>query len=328
MNKLRWNLIIVWCAATLLADGADLPERVKVTGDRVSLRARPNLNAELLDRAMSGDELVCLAVTNGWVAVKPPETISLWVAGEYVSNSVVTVPKLRVRAGPSENYSITGIIRKGDKVKLRGEFGRWLKIAPPTGTRVWISEQFVEPVASSKPDVSEGTRAPKPNPVALAEAEKKKAEEEKRKVLEEKERLAREIQALKDRLKREEMEKKQALIQAEKARKTEMSEEKEIPQAPRGTKPLVLKLDKSKPQNVYEEIPGVLQRANPGLYQLVLISGDIAEPICLVRGEKKQMESLLNRSLLIKGYVNWIEGVDLPVIRPVKIVIDPILEDF
>ena len=38
-------------------------------------------------------------------------------------------------------------------------------------------------------------------------------------------------------------------------------------------KPLLLGLDKSKEQGVYDEIPGVLRKANPGLYKLVLIVG-------------------------------------------------------
>ena len=89
------------------------PARVRVTGDRVSLRARPDRSAELLDRAMSGDELVCKGYTNGWVAVQPPENIGLWASGEYISNSTVQASKLNVRSGPSENYSIVGVIRDG-----------------------------------------------------------------------------------------------------------------------------------------------------------------------------------------------------------------------
>jgi hypothetical protein len=92
-------------------------------------------------------------------------------------------------------------------------------------------------------------------------------------------------------------------------------------------KPLVLVLDKSKKQGVYDEIPGVLRRANPGLYKLVLIVGDLEEPICLVRGKEAQMERYLNRAMLIKGNMFWAKGVDLPVLQPVKIHLDPILKD-
>jgi hypothetical protein len=92
-------------------------------------------------------------------------------------------------------------------------------------------------------------------------------------------------------------------------------------------KPLVLVLDKSKEQGTYDEIPGVLRRANPGLYKLVLITDDFEEPICLVRGRESQMERYLNRAMLIKGKKYWAKDVDLPILQPVTIHLDPILAD-
>ncbi|MCF7849434.1 MAG: SH3 domain-containing protein [Kiritimatiellales bacterium] len=320
MNRPTLCMLAASIAVSTGFAGSDQPVRVRVTGDRVSLRGRPDRTAELLDRAMRDDELVCMGATNGWVAVQPPDNIGLWVMGEYVSNATVQASTLNVRSGPSMNYSIVGVINKGEQVTLRGELEKWLKISPPPGSRVWISEDFVEPVVPIKPEPLEAEVKPaeppeiKPDPAALAQAEKDK--------------LAEEIAALKERLNREEAEKARALAKAAKAEQVISVAPKPVPQAVRGTEPLILKLDKNKPQYIYEEIPGILQRANPGLYQLVFISGDIAEPICLVRGEKKQMEERLNRSLLIKGYVNWIEGVDMPIIRPVKIVEDPILENY
>ena len=58
-----------------------------------------------------------------------------------------------------------------------------------------------------------------------------------------------------------------------------------------------------------------------------LIEGEIEEPICLVRGKEAQMEKYLNRSMLIKGKKYWAKGVDLPVIQPVKIHLDPIMTE-
>lgn len=71
----------------------------------------------------------------------------------------------------------------------------------------------------------------------------------------------------------------------------------------------------------------MLRRANPGLYKLVLIAGEIEEPICLVRGRESQLEKMLNRSLLIEGKIYWVKDVDLPVIQPDKINLDPIIVD-
>lgn len=83
--------------------------------------------------------------------------------------------------------------------------------------------------------------------------------------------------------------------------------------------PLKLVLDDSKTQGVEDEIPGILRRANPGLYKLVLNEDGVEKPICLVRGNAVQMEPYLNRSMLMKGKKYWAKDVELPIIQPNKI---------
>ena len=159
--------------------------KVKVTGDRVSLRSMPDVNAELLDRAMRGEELVFLGETNDWMAVQAPDSLHFWVSSEYIPNGIVVPSKLNVRSGPSQNYSVVCVVNTGDAVSLRGEFNEWLKIAPPIGSRVWISKEYVEkieppkpkPVAVPEPEPEPVVVEPEPEPIAvvpaLTEEEKK-----------------------------------------------------------------------------------------------------------------------------------------------------------
>lgn len=256
--------------------------KIRVTGDRVSLRAKPDLNGDLLDRAMRGEEMAYFQKTNGWVAVQAPDSLDFWVAGEYVQNGVIEPEKLNVRSGPSRNYSVVAVLSKGDAVSLRGEFNDWLKIAPPQGSRVWISEDFVEFIEPPKPapvietiPEPELVVEPAPEPDVQSRATPEPVAE---------------------------------------------AGEETLP-------PLILVMNKSKPQGQYDEIPGVLRRANPGLYKLVLIADGFEEPICLVRGKESQMERYLNRSMLLKGKVYWAKDIDLPIIQPEKIHLDPILSD-
>jgi len=248
--------------------------KIKVTGDRVSLRTKADINSELLDRAMRDEELVFLEKTNGWVAVQAPSSLNFWAAGEYIQNGVVVPEKLNIRSGPSQNYSVVFVAKKGAAVSLRGEFNEWVKIAPPVGSRVWISEKYTEIIEPPKPE---------PVPVPLPVVEIPEPEPEPIAVA------------------------------------PEPTEEE--------LKPLMLVLDDTKEQGVYDEIPGILRRANPGLYKLVLIAGNLEEPICLVRGNEAQMERYLNRSMLIKGKKYWAKEVDLPVLKVEKIHLDPILSD-
>ena len=262
-------------AATCFSVTAQTNEgvKIKVTGDRVSLRTKADLNAELLpDRAMRDEEFVFLGKTNGWVAVQAPSSLDFWAAGTYIQNGVVVPEKLNIRSGPSQNYSVVFVANKGDAVVLRGEFNDWVKIAPPAGSRVWISEKYTEVI-----------KPPKPEPVPVVEIPEPEPEPE-------------------------------PIVMAPEPTKEEL-------------KPLMLVLDDTKEQGVYDEIPGILRRANPGLYKLVLIAGSLEEPICLVRGNEAQMERYLNRSMLIKGKKYWAKEVALPVLKVEKIHLDPILSD-
>lgn len=263
------SLLLLFAAVvTAGAQTNTVADKVRVTGDRVSLRARPDVEGELLDRAMRGEELVVFETTNGWVAVQAPESLDFWVSGEFVQNGVVLPEKLNIRSGPSRNYNVVVVVNQGDTLSLRGEFNSWVKIVPPIGSRVWISEDFVEKI-----------EPPTPEPVAVIEA-------------------APEPEVV-------------------------VPDEEPIKELP----PLILELDKTKKQGGYAEIPGILRRANPGLYKLVYLEGTLEEPICLVRGNEQQLENLLNRSILIKGKKYWAKGINLPVIRPEVIHKDPILAE-
>ena len=75
MKKILFALIALSAAVC-----AQESVKVKVTGERVSLRAVPDTNAVLLSRAMLGDELVLKDNSNpDWVGVFPPETVDFWV---------------------------------------------------------------------------------------------------------------------------------------------------------------------------------------------------------------------------------------------------------
>ena len=253
--------------------------KVRVTGDGVSLRPRPELSGYPLDRAMSGDELIFLDETNGWVGVQAPDTIEVWVAGEYVQDGVVTPKRLNVRSGPGLNYPVVAIVSQGDLLQVKREFNSWTAVAPPESCIVWISADYVEKIA---PPVEMAETAP----IEVVEVT---PEEET------------EVDPIEEQV-------------------VQVAEEEELPS-------LMLVLDESKEQEVFVELPGVLRRANPGLYKLVLVEGDWEEAICLVRGRKSQMEDCLGRTILIKGPRFWVKDLVLPVVQPDTIVMDPILEN-
>jgi hypothetical protein len=139
-----------WLLAALLAasGAAAAPARLRVTGDRVCLRAAPAEQAEVVGQVDSGDELTAPdgPATGAWVRVVPPESVSLWIYGELVRNGGVAVDKAQVRGGPGLQFKRVGELARGTPVAARGAFGDWLKIAPPPGSALWISRDYVAPL--------------------------------------------------------------------------------------------------------------------------------------------------------------------------------------
>ncbi|HKL21656.1 MAG TPA: SH3 domain-containing protein [Tichowtungia sp.] len=142
MKKTGIGLITLMLAARVCAE--DVP-MVVVTGDRVSLRAEPELNSVLLDRTMEGDSLVLIDDANAeWLGVFPPDSVDLWVHSEFIQDGKVIPNRLNVRSCPSLSHSVVGVMEKNQELTIRGEAGGWLRIAPPQGTVVWISRQYAQ----------------------------------------------------------------------------------------------------------------------------------------------------------------------------------------
>ncbi len=140
MKKILFAFIVLTVSAY-----AQEVVKIKVTGDRVSLRAVPDTNAVLLGRTMLGDELLLRDNNNPeWVGVLPPETIDLWVSSEFVSNKTVRTELLNIRSGPSLSHSVVGTASSGTVLNVRGEIAQWLKIAPTSNTTVWISRKYAD----------------------------------------------------------------------------------------------------------------------------------------------------------------------------------------
>lgn len=245
----------------LLAASVYAQDMVKVTGERVSLRAAPNTQAVLLARTAPGDELILKDNSDSnWVGVLPPATVDLWVNREFISNNIVLPQQLNIRSGPSLSHSVVGTAQKGDEVTVRGEIADWLRIAPTSNTIVWISRAYVEAPESEvmEPVVVE--------PVVAEPAAEK------------------------------------------------ITTEVEVPVT--GEKKMTL--DSVKKQGVEGVYSGVLQPNDARLYRLMDDHfADIA--VCYVSGNTAQMQTFSGMKLEITGKVYWVEGLDLPVIRPDRI---------
>jgi hypothetical protein len=129
---------------------------LRVTGESVNLRSRPDTNSIPLARVERGTLLWAVGSEFGWHKVVPPEGTFCYVAAAYVerrgpTEGVVTVTTgtLRVRVGslvrsvdPATSDVLT-TLPPGTRVTILGVEGSWLRIAPPPGVFAWIQDALV-----------------------------------------------------------------------------------------------------------------------------------------------------------------------------------------
>lgn len=145
----------------LLAEGragagaaASTPQRVRVIEGRAAVFASTNASREALAWLPAGAELSVrgeLPDESVWVCVEPPEGVSVWIYRELVRDDKVTADKSRLRAGAGLAYRTVGSLSKGTRVEIRGKYGDWLRIKPPSDLAFWVLRDQVEPLAVMPP---------------------------------------------------------------------------------------------------------------------------------------------------------------------------------
>ncbi len=273
-------------AASMLAfahpSAAEKPSSARVVGDRVNLRAKPELTSEVIGQVMDGDSLAVLDVQDEWIRVVPPDSLEFWVHRDFVDGDKVTTRKLNVRAGAGINYNVVGMLSRGDSIERRGTFGEWIKIAPVDQSSVWVSKSLVELTYPSQPlpppPVAEPIPAPAPSTAGEpAERTPVFTPPPPEPVVEEGARIA------VDPLEGLEL----------------------IPLAGQG-------------RTVQRE--GRIKRSpwlffdKPAPYRLVRRHGNKIETICFLKGNSTQLEALEGETLVVHGKEYWVEGVKQPLI--------------
>ena len=66
-------------------------------------------------------------------------------------------------------------------------------------------------------------------------------------------------------------------------------------------------------QVLFIELEGILSPSKYGIYKLI---NENNEDICFVRGRKYQLESLVNKRLLLSGKKYFIDDLELPILQP------------
>lgn len=154
------------------------PGPAVVTARRVNVRGKATMRSEVLGRLTNGEPVNVIAELRRdnkrpddpdvWAQIELPAAIHGWVHGKYVdANKTVTAKKLNVRGGPGENFSIIGLLKKGDTVNQIGEKEGWLELEAAPGAYAFVAAAYLKQVAAEPPAPVE----PEPVPTTVAEGD-------------------------------------------------------------------------------------------------------------------------------------------------------------
>jgi len=177
------------------------PYAAEIAGDDVYVRSGAGTNYYNCGKLKKGDRVQVVSTMFSWSRIVPPPGSFSWISAQFVAidpNSpgvgIVTGDNVRVYAGsdevrPMHSTSLQLKLNRGDKVKLLGEQkDNYYKIASPSGAYLWVSSEYVKPLAPSAgvvvavTEVSEASterRKVEPNDVTGVGAPKISVEAEK-----------------------------------------------------------------------------------------------------------------------------------------------------
>lgn len=155
------------------------PFEGEVTGDNVYVRSGAGVNWYPTMKLPRGTIVRVIGTMSGWHRIVPPTGSFSYVEATAVERTagsdkgVTKVDGVYVKAGSDlspRKSAAQQILPKGSEVVVLGESEGFLKIAPPEGSYLYISEQYIRPVGPEGPKF-------KPTKTAQAPAAEKTSEQ-------------------------------------------------------------------------------------------------------------------------------------------------------
>lgn len=135
--------------------------RLRVLGDNVNLRAKPDIaTGMVLGQADFHDELILIRYQDKWAQVRLPN-VKAWVHSDFLHDGrIVKSKSLKVRSGPGTNHAVLTQLPRGAEVSLVSTNATslpWVQIDGRDYGRAWIYRDYVEeiiPEPEPEPEVA------------------------------------------------------------------------------------------------------------------------------------------------------------------------------
>jgi len=133
-----------------------VPGLAEVVARDLNVRGQAGLKGEVVAHLQKGDTVTVLSQINldthkadepaQWAKIALPQGSDVWVRSSFINEADKTVvpKKLNLRAGPSEDYSVLGVIERGTVVNEVGAKGDWSKIEAPTNAFGFVAAKYLK----------------------------------------------------------------------------------------------------------------------------------------------------------------------------------------
>jgi uncharacterized protein YgiM (DUF1202 family) len=137
-----------------------VPGPAEVAVKNLNVRGQAGLKGEFLTHLSKGETVTVLEQINlarhkagepaQWAKIAFPTNGQIWVRAQFIdaTNQTVLPKKLNLRAGPSENYSVVGVVERGAAVNEIITKGEWTQIAPPPSAYAFVAAMYLKQEAS------------------------------------------------------------------------------------------------------------------------------------------------------------------------------------
>lgn len=153
-----------------------MPGPATVTTENVNVRGQAKLTSDRVTQLKAGDTVTVLEEIildkpaadepGRWARIALPAGTKVWVNTLFVdtTNMTVTSRRLNLRSGPGENFSIVGLVEKGEQLREVGATqGDWMQIEAPKTAYGFVASHYLKQEA---PAAAPAATTPAAPPVA------------------------------------------------------------------------------------------------------------------------------------------------------------------
>ncbi len=143
---MRIFLATLFLSCSLFAKESFAPFTGQITGNKVRLRARPDLDSHIIKYLHKQDLLLVKGELGDFYVVAPPKEIKGYLYRAYIIDNIVDANKINIRLSPSAEAPIVGTLSKGAKIegRIAPQNRKWMEIYSPSCMHLYVSKSYIQ----------------------------------------------------------------------------------------------------------------------------------------------------------------------------------------